>query len=86
MASTTISPSSPTHLLPSAAGTSDSTIDVIRREFGEMPGMRLTRAQIRRLWNLSLSECDRVVDALIADGFLVQTSGGHLRSTLDLCW
>ena len=86
MASTTISPSSPTHLLPPAEGSNDSTIDVIRREFGEMPGMRLTRAQFRRLWNLSLSECDRVVDMLIAEGFLVQTSGGHLRSTLDLCW
>ena len=36
-----------------------------------MPGMRLTRAQVRRLWNLSSPECDEVVDALISDGFLV---------------
>jgi hypothetical protein len=63
-----------------------TTKDVIRREYNEMPGMRLTRAQVRRLWNLSLSECDEVVDALIEDGFLVETSTGHLRSTVDLCW
>ena len=86
MATTTLIPPSPTRLLPAPAPCSQSTIDVVRREFNEMPGMRLTRAQIRRLWNLSLGDCDVVVDALIADGFLVETSSGHLRSTLDLCW
>src|SRR5262245_28756347 len=77
---------SPSRLLPAHGTPSESTIDVVRREFNEMPGMRLTRAQIRRLWNLSSPECDEVVDALISDGFLVETSTGHLRSTLDLCW
>ena len=86
MAMTTFVSTPPDHLLPAHATPSEATIDVVRREFNEMPGMRLTRAQIRRLWNLSSPECDEVVDALISDGFLVETSTGHLRSTLDLCW
>jgi hypothetical protein len=87
MATTTFIPAPPARLLPAhVAMPSVSAIDVVRREFNEMPGMRLTRAQVRRLWNLSSPECDEVVDALISDGFLVETSTGHLRSTLDLCW
>ena len=88
MATTSFVPAPPSRQLPAHAVPtgSTSTIDVVRREFNEMPGMRLTRAQIRRLWNLSSPECDEVVDALISDGFLVETSTGHLRSTLDLCW
>jgi hypothetical protein len=86
MATTSFVPAPPSRQLPAHAVPTGSTVDVVRREFNEMPGMRLTRAQIRRLWNLSSPECDEVVDALISDGFLVETSTGHLRSTLDLCW
>lgn len=86
MATTSFVSAPPDRQLPAHATPSDSTLEVVRHEFNEMPGMRLTRAQIRRLWNLSSPECDEVVDALISDGFLVETSTGHLRSTLDLCW
>jgi hypothetical protein len=89
MAMTTLIPASPNRLLPAPVTpppVAASTVDVVRREFNEMPGMRLTRAQVRRLWNLSSLQCDEIVDALISDGFLVETSTGHLRSTLDLCW
>lgn len=86
MATTSFVQATPSRLLPAHTTPCHTTLDVVRREFNEMPGMRLTRAQIRRLWNLSSSECDEIVDALIGDGFLVETSTGHLRSTMDLCW
>ena len=86
MATTSFVQAAPSRLLPAHATSGHATIEVVRREFNEMPGMRLTRAQIRRLWNLSSPECDEIVDALISDGFLVETSTGHLRSTMDLCW
>jgi hypothetical protein len=42
----------------------------IRAEFLEMPGLVLTRWQIRRLWLLDPSLCDAVLDTLIQSGFL----------------
>jgi hypothetical protein len=45
---------------------------VIRAEFTEMPGMHLTLAQAVRLWSLSIEQCERVLDALVCDGFLVR--------------
>ena len=43
--------------------------DRVRAEYLEMPGLTLTRWQMRRLWLLDVSLCD-VVDALVASGFL----------------
>jgi len=42
----------------------------IRAEFLEMPGLALTRWQIRRLWLLDAPLCDAVIDTLIRSGFL----------------
>jgi hypothetical protein len=42
----------------------------VRAEYLEMPGLALTRWQIRRLWLLDASLCDAVVNALVASGFL----------------
>ena len=44
--------------------------DRVRAEYLEMPGLTLTRWQMRRLWLLDASLCDAVVDALVASGFL----------------
>ena len=33
-------------------------------EFHEMPGMRLTGAQVQRLWSLSHQECEETLDYL----------------------
>jgi hypothetical protein len=49
---------------------------IIRAEFIEMPGMRLTRGQFRRLWNLNDGDCDRLVRRLIGAGFLVESRDG----------
>jgi hypothetical protein len=42
----------------------------IRAEFNEMPGLRLTVAQVRRLWALDGPVCDRALAALEREGFL----------------
>ena len=36
-------------------------VRLIDAEFDEMPGMRLTDAQVRRLWNASHTECEEAL-------------------------
>ena len=53
--------------------------DIIRRvqgEFLEMPGLRLTEPQARRLWALEPSLCNAVLTELVENGFLLQTRDG----------
>ena len=45
----------------------------VQAEFLEMPGLRLTRAQARRLWALDNELCDAVLAALIEARFLTQS-------------
>jgi hypothetical protein len=42
----------------------------IRAEFDESPGMRVTQAQISRLFLLDSTLCSTVVSALVDSGFL----------------
>jgi hypothetical protein len=55
------------------------TVNTIRSEFAEMPGMRLTRPQFRRLWNLTEPQCDLVLHELVHTGFLVEAPAGQLH-------
>jgi len=48
----------------------------VRAEFLEMPGLQLTPAQARRLWNLEGELCGAVIEALIAESFLRWTASG----------
>ena len=48
----------------------------IQMEFIEMPEMRLTRAQVRRLLNLPLDPCEVALASLVQSGFLAQTADG----------
>ncbi len=45
-------------------------VDRVRAEYLEMPGLALTRWQMRRMWLLDAPLCDAVVDALVASDFL----------------
>jgi hypothetical protein len=56
-------------------------LHAIRHEFAEMPGMCLTRAQFRRLWQLGEQDCDRAIRELIDEGFLLQDDRGRLHLT-----
>jgi hypothetical protein len=55
------------------------TEEVLRRikgEYLEMPGLRLTEAQARRLWGLDEASCGALLGALVAAKFLFRTSDG----------
>ena len=45
-------------------------IHLIRAEFAEMPGMRLSKRQAQRLWNLDSESADVIFTALEASKFL----------------
>jgi hypothetical protein len=45
---------------------------LIQAEFAEMPGMHLTFAQVKRLWNLSAADCQAVLGYLVLSGRLAQ--------------
>ena len=49
---------------------------MIRSEFLEMPGLRLTAAQAQRLWNLDALVCESLLSALIDIGFILRTNDG----------
>lgn len=49
----------------------------ICREFTEMPGLRLTPEQARRLWALDDSACAIVLDALVSEHFLERDPDGR---------
>lgn len=46
----------------------------IRAEYLEMPGLALTRWQMRRMWLLDAALCDAVVEELVAAHFLCRRS------------
>jgi hypothetical protein len=54
----------------------EALVSIVCGEFKEMPGMRLTRLQFRRLWHLSETECDWLLKRLISSGFLIETDHG----------
>ena len=56
------------------------TLNRIQLEYLEMPHMKLTLRQARRMWSLPQEVCDRAMALLVDRGFLVRsTDGGFLR-------
>lgn len=56
-----------------------ATDEVLRRvqgEFMEMPGLRVTEAQARRLWGLDAASCDACLGTLVEANFLFKTRDG----------
>jgi hypothetical protein len=55
-------------------------VHLIRAEYTESPGLRLTKPQVR-LWNLDPKMCDAILEALEADRFLRKThSGAYVKA------
>jgi hypothetical protein len=54
----------------------ESLLVRIRGEYREMPDLRLTPAQARRLWQLDASMCHAILTLLVEEGFLTQTRDG----------
>ena len=63
---------------------SSDMLRIIEGEFAEMPGMRLTEAQFRRLWALAPTECQHVTAALVTSGVLTRDAGGRYCRRTDL--
>ena len=59
-------------------------VDRIRSEFLEMPGMRLTAAQVQRLCGIDNLICEAVLAALVDSNFLSHHADGmYSRLTVD---
>jgi hypothetical protein len=56
-----------------------SLVRRIEAEFEEMPGLSLSLDQACRLFGLDAWRCERVLEALAADGFLVRNVRGQYR-------
>ena len=61
----------------------DRTLNRMRAEFLEMPGLRLTRTQAQRLWGLDEPTCLALLEVLLDVGFLHQTSNGAYARLTD---
>jgi hypothetical protein len=48
----------------------------VQSEFLEMPGLRLTEPQARRLWNLDAGTCSALLTLLVEARFLFRTRDG----------
>ena len=51
----------------------DRWLEVIRTEYREMPGLHLSKPQVRRMWSLDVMTCDAVLEALEREHILRRT-------------
>ena len=59
------------------------TTERLRAEFLEMPGLRLTAAQVARLCGVERTICQTVLDALVAAKFLRVSADGTYTRLID---
>ncbi|RPJ79122.1 MAG: hypothetical protein EHM13_13790 [Acidobacteria bacterium] len=52
------------------------TLQRVRAEFLEMPGLKLTVPQAQRLWGVDRSTCEALIEELTASRFLARTRDG----------
>ena len=56
--------------------TINALLQRVRGEYLEMPGLRLTEGQARRLWGMEPALCQAVLEVLVDAGFLTRTRDG----------
>ena len=61
----------------------DEILHRARGEFLEMPGLRLTVPQARRLWNLEATICESLLSTLVELRFLVRLDDGAFVRSRD---
>ena len=54
-------------------------LERMKREYRELPGLRLTLEQAARLWSVDRTTCAALLGLLVNAGFLCQTSGRYVR-------
>jgi len=69
--------------IPMIASLDTALIDRVRGEFLEMPGLRLTFQQARRLWGLDEETCACLLEALVVSGFLVHGDDEQYARAFD---
>jgi hypothetical protein len=76
----------PVGVLPEEATGAPQFAQLLRRiqnEYREMPGLKLTEAQARRLWDLDVSTCSVVLTTLLQRRFLKRTASGTYVREFD---
>jgi hypothetical protein len=63
-------------MTPKLTRAPDEVLRRVQGEFLEMPGLRLTMSQARRLWGLDAVQCDALLGALVEAKFLFRTRDG----------
>lgn len=63
-------------MTPEYVRTMEAVLRRVQGEFLEMPGLRLTEAQARRMWGLDAASCDALLGALVDAKFLFRTRDG----------
>jgi hypothetical protein len=63
-------------MTPERTGANDEVLRRVQGEFLEMPGLRLTERQARRLWGLDAASCDALLRTLVDAKFLFKTRDG----------
>ena len=63
-------------MTPDPTHARDEVLRRVQGEFLEMPGLRLTGAQARRLWGLDAPVCEALLGALVDAKFLFKTRDG----------
>jgi len=63
-------------MTPEPRRASDDMLRRVQGEFLEMPGLRVTEAQARRLWGLDAESCGALLGALVDMRFLFRTRDG----------
>ena len=63
-------------MAPEPNRANDEVLRRVQGEFLEMPGLRLTQAQARRLWGLDAVSCEALLAALVEAKFLFRTRDG----------
>ena len=58
-------------------------VQIVRGEFQEVPGLRLTKPQFQRLWGLDVPTCDALVNELVDNRFLKETANGTYARAED---
>ena len=63
-------------MTPEPTRATDEVLRRVQGEFLEMPGLRLTEAQARRLWGLDAVSCGALLGTLVDAKFLFRTRDG----------
>ena len=65
--------------------TKSNWVHLVQAEYLEMPGLQLTKAQVRRLWGFEEETCEAVLDELLASHFLRLTPGDTYALDAPAC-